>query len=95
MGVVLYAVATRTRHVLVLPATMAFIVASFYVVLLATGTSLDEARHNKWLPEPGPSVRTALASLGCAWWACSSALDRPKSTPAPWGFASAGVLRTR
>lgn len=91
MGVVLYVVATRTRHVLVLPATMAFIVACFYVVLLATGTSLDDARYNKWLPEPGPSVSSALASMGCAWWVCFFALDRPRADRL-WRFADAGVI---
>jgi hypothetical protein len=77
MGVVLYVVANRTRHVLVLPATMAFIVGAFYVLLLLTGTSLDEARHAKWLPEPGPPVRSPESTSRVAMHGPSMTAHQP------------------
>ena len=54
-GIVLLLVLRRTSHYLALPALLVGAIAAFFVLLLATGTSLAEATARGWLLEPFPA----------------------------------------
>ena len=71
-GVVLLLVLRRTSHYLALPAMLVGAIALFFVLLLATGTSIAEATARGWLlgPFPGGDIWRPLgpAALSEVHW---------------------------
>jgi SulP family sulfate permease len=54
LGILILLLSTRFRHYLLLPGIIVAIVAGFYAVALATGTSVAELSANGWLLGPFP-----------------------------------------
>jgi len=59
LGLSLRELTMRVPHMLTLPLAMGSIMAGFYLVLFATGTSLEEARGEGWVA-PLPEATTAF-----------------------------------
>jgi SulP family sulfate permease len=71
-AVLLIVALRRARHPLILPAVIALATVAFYAILMATGTSLAEARGDGWLLGPYPEGALwrpwAWEALGDASW---------------------------
>jgi sulfate permease, SulP family len=71
-AVLLIVALRRARHPLILPAVIALATVAFYAILVATGTSLAEARGDGWLLGPYPEGALwrpwAWEALGDASW---------------------------
>jgi SulP family sulfate permease len=72
-GVLMLLAVRVLKRPLVIPAALAAGVAAFVIVMLLTGSSLEEARQGKWLLGPFRSARlwepwTLRAITGADWW---------------------------
>lgn len=76
-GVLIYVLVRRLRHMVVLPTCIAVILTTFYVVLFATSSSVEEATEMGWIPKtdaPPVWYRTwdFLKFDKVIWWALPS-----------------------
>jgi MFS superfamily sulfate permease-like transporter len=53
-GLVIYLLVRKLRHMAVLPTCIIFLILGFYVVLFATGTSVEDATKNGWIRSSEP-----------------------------------------
>lgn len=65
MGVAMYLLLRTFRSPFVLPVSLAFILATFYIVLFVTNTSLEEARHLGWVAPLPPMGKFVSLSPCC------------------------------